>query len=94
MVFVAITLVNLIFNLFVGFIDLKNRRGIKYIINDSNGIMDNMEAVMEMRWIFDYQMNDLISILIMIVSAFFTIPVFYVLFIQLKGMFIKENNYN
>ncbi len=94
LVFVAITLVNLIFNLFVGFIDLKNRRGIKYNINDSNGIMDNMEAVMEMRWIFDYQMNDLISILIMIVSAFFTIPVFYVLFIQLKGMFIKENNYN
>ena len=74
--------------------DLKNRRGFKSNINDTNGIMDNMEAVMEMKWIFDYQMNDLISILIMIVSAFFTIPVFYVLYIQLKGILIKENNYN
>ena len=92
LVFVAITLINLWFNLFVGFMDLKNRKGIKNInINDNIGIMDNMEAVMEMRWIFDYKINDLISILIMIVSAFFSLPVFYVHFIQLKGMFIKEN---
>ena len=43
---------------------------------------------------FKYAINDLISILILIVSAFFCIPVFYVFFNQIKGIFIKENNYD
>ena len=91
LIFVAITLLNLMFNVCVGFIDLKNSNLSKNK-TDNNGVMSNFEAVMEMRWILDYQMNDLISILIMIVSAFFCIPVFYVLFIQIKGIFIKNNN--
>ena len=94
LIFVGITLLNLMFNLFVGFMDLKSRKGLKNNINDNSGILDNMEAVMEMRWIFNYKINDLISILIMIISAFFSIPVFYVLFIQIKGIFNKDNNYN
>ena len=93
LIFVAITLFNLVFNLCIGFIDLKNSNLEKNKI-DNNGFMSNIESIMDMRWIFGYQINDLISILIMIVSAFFCIPVFYVLFIQVKGLFIKDNNYN
>ena len=56
---------------------------------DNTGVMYNLESIMEMKYIFRYSINDLISILILIVSAFFCIPVFYVFFIQIKGIFIK-----
>ncbi len=61
---------------------------------DNNGVMHSLENFMEFKWIFKYAINDLISILILIVSAFFCIPVFYVFFTQIKGIFIKEINYD
>lgn len=90
LIFVIITLTNLIFNMTIGIIDLNN--GSDKLNKNNNGVVNSLESVMDMRWILDYRINDLISILIMIVSAFFCIPVFYVLFIQIKGIFIKENN--
>jgi hypothetical protein len=45
-----------------------------------------------MRWILDFKINDLISIMVMIVSGFFSIPVLYVLAVQVKGILIKDNN--
>ena len=93
LIFVTLTFVNLLFNLFVGFIDLNTSNLNKNQI-DNNGLINNIESIMEMKWIFNYPINDLISVLIMIVSGFFCIPVFYVFFIQIKGIFIKENDYN
>ena len=90
LIFVIITLTNLFYNMMIGIIDLNN--GSDKLNKSNNGLVNSLESVMDMRWILDYRINDLISILIMIVSAFFCIPVFYVLFIQIKGIFIKENN--
>ena len=92
--FVIITFVNLIFNITVGIVDLTDNNVNYNTTGDNNGVMHSLENFMEFKWIFKYAINDLISILILIVSAFFCIPVFYVFFTQIKGIFIKENNYD
>jgi hypothetical protein len=88
--FICITMTNLLFNIFIGIVDLRN--GNEKYNNINNSVANNLEAVMDMKWMLDFKMNDLISILVMIVSGFFTIPVTYILFSQLKGIFIKENH--
>ena len=93
-IFVIITFINLIFNIVVGIVDLTDNNVVENPQKDNTGVMYNLESIMEMKYIFRYSINDLISILILIVSAFFCIPVFYVFFIQIKGIFIKENNYD
>ena len=91
LIFVFITMGNLMFNLMIGIIDLKNGTELNNF-DMNNGVINNIEATMDMRWILDYTINDLISIMILIVSAFFSIPVSYVLYVQIKGIIIKENN--
>ena len=93
-IFVIITFINLIFNIVVGIVDLTDNKVVENPQKDNTGVMYNLESIMEMKYIFRYSINDLISILILIVSAFFCIPVFYVFFTQIKGIFIKENNYD
>jgi len=88
--FVSITMTNLLFNLFIGIVDLRDGND-KYN-KGNNSVVNNLESVMDMKWILDFKINDLISIMVMMVSGFFTIPVFYILFTQIKGIFIKENN--
>ena len=61
---------------------------------NNNAILKNIESVIEMNWIFNYNISELISILITIVSGFFTIPVFYVFYVQIKGLFKNNDNDN
>ena len=90
LIFVFITLTNLLFNLFIGIVDLRDGNEKFNVVN--NGVVNSLESFMNMRWILDFKINDLISIMVMIVSGFFSIPVLYVLAVQLKGIFIKDNN--
>ena len=83
-------MINLLFNLFIGIVDLRD--GNEKFNKNNNGFINNLENVMNMKWMLDFKINDLISIMVMIVSGFFTIPVFYILFVQIKGIFIKDNN--
>ena len=92
--FVGITLLNLIFNLFVGINALNAGKGSQKKNINNNAILKNIETVIEMNWIFDYNISELISILITIVSGFFTIPVFYVFYVQIKGLFKNNDNDN
>ena len=82
-IFVLITLVNLVFNIYICVTALdntkKNKTGDYYF-------MKNFEVIWNMRWIFNYTISDLIAIMILIVSSFFFIPVFYVLWAQVKNL--------
>ena len=90
--FVGITLLNLIFNLFMGINALNAAKGSQKENINNNAILKNIESVIEMNYIFDYNISELISILITIVSGFFTIPVFYVFYVQIKGLFKNNDN--
>ena len=82
-IFVLITLLNLVFNIYICVTALdntkKNKTGDYYF-------MKNFEVIWNMRWIFNYTISDLIAIMILIVSSFFFIPVFYVLWAQVKNL--------
>ena len=89
-IFVSLTLLNLIFNFFVGLGALKN--GNKQALNNNNNnYMKNIEEILNMRWIFTYGVSDLIAIMILIVSFFFFIPVSYVLWNQLKNFILRSH---
>ena len=90
--FVMVTLLNLIFNLFLGISALYLGNGNSKLNNLKNEVVKSFESVMIMNWIFDYDINELISVLITIVSAFFIIPVFYVFLIQVKSFCKIGNN--
>jgi hypothetical protein len=61
-------------------------------VNKEGYFTRNLEAMMNMRWIYNYGVSDLIAIMILIVSSFFFIPVFYVLWMQIKHIFIRNHN--
>ena len=89
-IFVSLTLLNLIFNFFVGLGALKN--GNKQALNNNNNNYNkNIEEILNMRWIFTYGVSDLIAIMILIVSFFFFIPVSYVLWNQLKNFVLRSH---
>ena len=93
LVFVSITLLNLVFNFCLGMTALKS--GEMQSVNNSkkdNYYMKNVEIMMNMRWIFNYSLSDLIAIMILIVSSFFFIPVSYVLWIQIKNLVLSSNH--
>ena len=88
LIFVSITLFNLIFNFCIGLNALRignieNPTGLKK--NSKIDFMNNIEDILNMRWMFNCKISDLIAILIIIVSSFFFIPVAYVLWIQIKN---------
>ena len=91
--FVSITLLNLIFNFCLGLTALQTKNiQITSGVKKEGYFMRNVEEMMNMRWIYNYGISDLISIMIIIVSSFFFIPVFYVLWLQIKHLFIRNNN--
>ena len=97
-VFVSITLLNLVFNFCLGVTALKMDKNLA-ITNAKNHknnyyFMSNVEDMLNMRWIFNYKISDLIAIMILIVSSFFFIPVFYVLWIQIKNFVLRSQNSN
>ena len=93
LVFVLITLLNLVYNFCLGFIALKIKGAPALISANIEGYFTrNLEAMMNMRWIYNYGVSDLIAIMILIVSSFFFIPVFYVLWMQIKHLFIRIHN--
>ena len=93
LVFVLITLLNLIYNFCLGLIALKTEGAQALIgVNKEGYFTRNLEAMMNMRWIYNYGVSDLIAIMILIVSSFFFIPVFYVLWMQIKHIFIRNHN--
>ena len=61
---------------------------------NNNYFMSNVEVMLNMKWIFNYKISDLIAIMILIVSSFFFIPVFYVLWIQIKNFVLRSQNSN
>jgi palmitoyltransferase len=97
-IFVSITLLNLVFNFCLGITALKvgknpaitNAKNAK----NNNYFMSNVEVMLNMKWIFNYKISDLIAIMILIVSSFFFIPVFYVLWIQIKNFVLRSQNSN
>ena len=96
--FVSITLLNLVFNFCLGITALKMGKN-QAITNaknpkNNNYFMSNVEVMLNMKWIFNYKISDLIAIMILIVSSFFFIPVFYVLWIQIKNFVLRSQNSN
>ena len=94
-IFVSITLLNLVFNfclsltaLNIGDPQMNNKLNNKYYF------IRNIEVILNMRWIFNYTISDLVAIMILIVSSFFFIPVFYVLWVQLKNLLLGNKNSN
>ena len=86
LVFVSITLINLIYNFCLGITDLNINEPPTLNNNLHNDYYrNNVEAMLNMSWIFNYRISDLVSIMILIVSSFFFIPVFYVLWIQIRN---------
>ena len=93
LVFVSITLINLIYNFCLGITDLNINEPPTLNNNQHNDYyMNNVEAMLNMRWIFYYRISDLVSIMILIVSSFFFIPVFYVLWIQIRNLVMGNSN--
>ena len=94
-VFVFITLMNLVFNFCIGLTALKisDSQNTKSIKNNYY-FMKSFEVILNMRWIFNYRISDLIAIMIIIVSSFFFIPVFYVLWVQIKYLFVSNRDSN
>ena len=93
LVFVSITLFNLIFNFCVGLDaltmgNIQNSTGLKN--NSKYDFMNNIEDILNMRWMFNCKISDLIAIMVIIVSTFFFIPVAYVLWIQVKNIIMPS----
>ena len=94
--FVSITLLNLVFNFCLGITALNTNK--EQFIQDLKNNKRNyyttkiLEMMLNMRWVFNYKICDLIAILILIVSSFFFIPVFYVLWIQIKNIAYPNQN--
>ena len=94
-IFVSITLLNLVFNFCLSLTALKiGDAQINNKANSNNYFMRNIEIILNMRWIFNYTISDLVAIMILIVSSFFFIPVFYVLWVQLKNLLLGNKNSN
>ena len=92
--FVSTTLFNLIFNFCISLtaiqsVDVQNGNNAK---KGKYYFMKNIEAILNMSWMFNYRITDLVAILILIVSSFFFIPVFYVLWNQIKNLVLGNKN--
>jgi len=85
--FVSTTLLNLMFNFSLGFLVL-TMNGIQLPHNSKTHFYATkiIEKILNLRMIFNYGISDLIAIMVLIVSSFFFIPVFYVLWIQIKNL--------
>ena len=87
--FVIMTLLNLTFNIFIGFISLR--------INPINNLNENsdslvsLEFLLNMKWLFNYSLNYLIAIFIIIICIFFFLPVFYMFILQVRNIIIGNN---
>jgi palmitoyltransferase len=94
LVFVAITLLNLIFNFCLSLDALGDTQISNNSSNNKYYFMRSIEVLLNMRWVFNYRISDLISIMILIVSSFFFIPVLYVLWVQVKNIIFGNKNSN
>jgi hypothetical protein len=85
--FVSTTLLNLVFNFSLGVLVL-TMNGIQLPHNTKTHFyaIKFIEKILNLRMIFNYGISDLIAIMVLIVSSFFFIPVFYVLWIQIKNL--------
>ena len=85
--FVSTTLLNLVFNFSLGVLVL-TMNGIQLPHNTSTHFYATkiIEKILNLRMIFNYGISDLVAIMVLIVSSFFFIPVFYVLWIQIKNL--------
>ena len=82
--FVSVTLLNLMFNFYLGITALKvNDTRINIYRKNNYHII--IEKMLNLRWIFNYRISDLIAIMVIIVSSFFFIPVSYVLWMQIRN---------
>ena len=90
LIFVSLTLLNLVFNFYLSLIVLTtgNAQGSNIINNNNYDVLKNIEVILNMKRIFNYDIIGLIAIMILIVSSFFFIPVFYVLLIQIKNYIV------
>ena len=97
LIFVSITLFNLIFNFCLGLTALHvgDEQFVRNVQNNNNyHYMSNVVAILNMRWILGYPVGDLFAVIIIIVSSFFFIPVFYILWIQMRNLVMGNNNSN
>ena len=93
LIFVSITLINLVFNFCLGLTALKTGGGKISIRSKNKGyFLGTIEGMMNMKWIYNYEVSDLIAIMIIIVSSFFFLPVFYVLWIQIRNLVGRNHN--
>ena len=85
--FVSTTLLNLVFNFSLGVLVL-TMNGIQLPHNTRTHFYATkiIEKILNLRMIFNYGISDLVAIMVLIVSSFFFIPVFYVLWIQIKNL--------
>ena len=97
MIFVSITLINLVYNFCLGLTALQAFDSQLPLLNNNyngNSFMKNVELMLNMKWIFNYRLSDLISIMILIVSSFFFLPVFYIFWNQIKTMVLGNSRRN
>ena len=91
--FVITILMNLIFSFYLGInslINTKEEDFLNFKIKGDNVFFNLMKSVLNMRWLFKYEIEDLIAIVVIISSSFFFLPVFYVLWIQIRNRVIKN----
>ena len=91
--FVTVILMNLIFSFYLGINSLvitKEEDFLNFKIKGDNILINSLKTILNMRWLFRYEIEDLIGILIIIISSFFFIPVFYVLWIQIRNRLMKD----
>ena len=93
LVFVSVILCNLIFSFYLAVNSLLNTRQEDYLnfkIKEKNIFLKSLNTLLNMRWLFKYDISDLIAIVIIIVSCFFFMPVFYVLWIQIRNRVLNK----
>ena len=93
LLFVSVILCNLIFSFYLAVNSLMNTRDEDYLnfkIKGKNIVLNLMKSLLNMRWLFKYDIQDLIAIVIIIVSCFFFMPVFYVLWIQIRNRVLNK----
>ena len=93
LVFVSVILCNLIFSFYLAVNSLLNTRQEDYLnfkIKEKKIFLKSLNTLLNMRWLFKYDISDLIAIVIIIVSCFFFMPVFYVLWIQIRNRVLNR----
>ena len=91
--FVIMILINLIFSFYLGINSLMNTKQEDFLDFKIKGdyiLMNSIKTFLNMRWLFQYEIEEIIGILVIIVSGFFFMPVFYVLWIQVRNRILRK----